>query len=32
MRKALTEDFWGLHKNMHWAFPLISQERKEFLT
>ena len=22
MRQTLTEDFWGLHKNMNCAFPL----------
>ena len=22
MRKKLTYDFWGLHKNMNWVFPL----------
>ena len=22
MRQALTNDFWGLHKNMNCAFPL----------
>ena len=24
MRQTLTDDFWGLHKNMNCAFPLIS--------
>ena len=23
MRQTLTDDFWGLHKNMNCAFPLI---------
>ena len=22
MRQTLTNDFWGLHKNMNYAFPL----------
>ena len=25
MRKTLTDDFWGLHKNMNCAFPLTSE-------
>ena len=24
MRQTLTNDFWGLHKNIYWAFPLRS--------
>ena len=24
MRQTLTNDFWGLHKNMNCAFPLIN--------
>ena len=25
MRQTLTDDFWGLHKNMNCAFPLMMQ-------
>ena len=28
MRQTLTDDFWGLHKNMNCAFPLIKGEDK----
>ena len=26
MRQTLTDDFWGLHKNMNCAFPLTSKK------
>ena len=29
MRQTLTDDFWGLHKNMNCAFPLRYQENVE---
>ena len=25
MRQTLTDDFWGLHKNMNCVFPLITK-------
>ena len=28
MRQTLTDDFWGLHKNMNCAFPLKSKTYK----
>ena len=29
MRQTLADDFWGLHKNMNCAFPLITTERSQ---
>ena len=27
MRQTLTDDFWGLHKNMNCGFPLMSYKK-----
>ena len=32
IRQALTDDFWGLHKNINCAFPLNREELKKMKT